>query len=50
MFAVLIFLTSEERYNAQETGTDKIKLLLDVAESSEITILSTYGSPIIFLQ
>lgn len=38
-FAVWIFWTSEERYNAQETGIDKIKLPLDVAESSEIAIL-----------
>lgn len=49
-FAALIFWTSEESYAAQKTGIDKIKLPLDVAESSEITILSTNGSPIIFLQ
>lgn len=47
-FAVLIFWTSEERYNARGTGIDKIKLPLDVAESSEIDILSTNGSSIIF--
>lgn len=49
-FAALIFWKSEESHAAEKTGIDKIKLPLDVAESSEITILSTNGTPIIFLQ
>jgi len=37
-FTAVIFWTSEDRGNAEETGIDKIKLPLDVAESSEIII------------